>query len=109
MFQLARKFGYIRIKYFMRHAFIAILFLIIPCVSFSQDAFFRPTYVYEGFIKTKEGKEIKVNVNLMILLDSTIVGSYFFQASWGSLRLAGYLGADGVSTPYKLDSFVNIV
>jgi Leucine-rich repeat (LRR) protein len=61
---------------------------------FGQELYFRPTYVFEGLIKTDKGKELKINMNFLVLLDSTIVGSYYYKPSNGSLKLIGQLNAD---------------
>lgn len=73
---------------------LTILFLCSSCMLFGQENFFRPTYVFEGSIQTDKGRELKVNMNFLVLLDSTIIGSYFYKPSNGSLKLVGQLNAD---------------
>lgn len=62
--------------------------------GFSQEKSFRPTYVYEGFIKTENGKKLKINMNFLVLLDSTLVGSYYYFPKNGSLDLVGHLNSN---------------
>ncbi|RZK02984.1 MAG: leucine-rich repeat domain-containing protein [Flavobacterium sp.] len=78
----------------MKLTFTALLFSLLSLNLFGQDSFFRPTYVFEGSIQTDKGRELKVNMNFLVLLDSTIVGSYFYKPSNGSLKLVGQLNAD---------------
>jgi hypothetical protein len=47
------------------------------------------TYVYEGYIVAEQGKKLQIKLNFLILLDSTMVGSYYYKPSDGSLKLAG--------------------
>lgn len=73
------------------------VFLLITVFSFyiidvlAQDKNFRPTYVYKGYIETAKGNKIDINLNFLILLDSTIVGSYYYDQQNGSLSLVGKL------------------
>lgn len=78
----------------MKQTLTALLFSLFSFSLFGQDNFFRPTYVFEGYIQTEKGRELKVNMNFFVLLDSTIVGSYFYKPSNGSLKLVGQLNAD---------------
>lgn len=52
------------------------------------------TYVYEGRILTDNNKKIDINLNFLVLLDSTMVGSYYYKPNWGSLKLVGKLYPD---------------
>lgn len=61
---------------------------------FSQDKSFCPTYVFEGFIETDKGQKLEINMNFLVLLDSTIVGSYYYTPKNGSLKLIGHLYKD---------------
>ena len=61
--------------------------------SFGQVNNFRPTQTYDGYILVKERK-IDINLNFLVLLDSTIVGSYYYTANQGSLNIAGKLNPD---------------
>jgi Leucine-rich repeat (LRR) protein len=70
------------------------LFLLFSCNLFGQDNTSRPTYVYDGTISVDEGQSLKIRMNLLVLLDSTIVGSYYYRPSSGSLKLVGHLKDD---------------
>jgi Leucine-rich repeat (LRR) protein len=61
---------------------------------FSQYKSFCPTYAYEGFIKTDKGQKLEINLNFLVLLDSTLVGSYYYKPQNGSLKLVGHLNID---------------
>jgi Leucine-rich repeat (LRR) protein len=78
----------------MKQTLTALLFSFFSFSLFAQDNFFRPTYVFEGSIHTDKGTELKVSMNFLVLLDSTLVGSYFYRPSNGSLKLIGQLNAD---------------
>lgn len=78
----------------MKQTLFFSLFLFFSFSLFGQDSFFRPTYVFEGVIKTDKGQNLKVNLNFLVLLDSTIVGSYYYTPKNGSLKLVGQLNED---------------
>jgi len=59
----------------------------------AQDKSFRPTYVFKGNLKN-QSKEYSIKMNFLVLLDSSIVGSYYYKAQNGSLNLAGKLNSD---------------
>jgi Leucine-rich repeat (LRR) protein len=59
---------------------------------FAQDKYFRPTYVFEGQMEGK--KKLEINLNFLVLLDSTIVGSYYYKPKSGSLKIVGQLNRD---------------
>lgn len=61
---------------------------------FGQDKKCCDTYVYEGYILTAQNKKLKINLNFLVLLDSTMVGSYYYDQNWGSLKLVGKLNPD---------------
>ncbi|WP_279298796.1 leucine-rich repeat domain-containing protein [Paraflavisolibacter caeni] len=79
---------------FMKQALTFLLFFPLSVTLFGQDTFFRPTYVFKGSIITDKGQELKVNMNFLVLLDSTLVGSYYYKPSNGSLKLVGQLNSD---------------
>lgn len=60
--------------------------------SFAQS--FNQTYVYKGTINVDGNKKIKIDLNFLVLLDSTMVGSYFYKPKSGSLKLVGHLNKD---------------
>ena len=78
----------------MKLKLLFIFFLLFSSNVFAQDTFFRPTYVFEGQIKTDKGRNLKVKMNFLVLLDSTIVGTYHYRALNGSLKLTGLLKDD---------------
>ncbi|MNK05763.1 Leucine Rich repeats (2 copies) [compost metagenome] len=75
----------------------------------AQDNGFRPTYVCDGYIKLSETKKLPIKLNYLVLLDSTIVGSYFYTPSFGTLKLTGKLNKgdsinrSGKSYPFSLE------
>ncbi len=71
--------------------------LLASLISFSlwgQGNSFRQTYVFEGAIKTDKGQDLTVNLSFLILLDSTIVGAYYYRSMHGPLKLVGRLQKD---------------
>lgn len=83
--------------------FLTITLLIIPSTIFSQEVSFRPTYTFEGFIETSD-QRLNIELNFLILLDSTIVGSYFYKPKNGSLKLVGHLNSDNTFWLTERDS-----
>ena len=78
----------------MNKIWIIILGLIFSINTFSQDKSFCPTYVYDGFIQTDQGQKLEIKLNFLVLLDSTLVGSYYYNPQNGSLKLVGHLNSD---------------
>jgi len=83
-----------RKKLQMNRIWIIIIGLVFSLNSFSQDKSFCPTYVYDGFIKTDQGTKLEIKLNFLVLLDSTLVGSYYYNPQNGSLKLVGHLNSD---------------
>lgn len=74
---------------------LPILLVILLAVNlFSQDKNFCPTYVFEGNLVSHQKKSLKIEMNFLILLDSTIVGSYHYKPEFGALELVGRLRKD---------------
>lgn len=73
---------------------ILLLILIYSSNAFSQDKNFCPTFVYNGFIKTDKEQKLEINLNFRVLLDSTLVGSYYYKPQNGSLKLVGRLNSN---------------
>lgn len=73
---------------------------------YSQDKFFRPTSVFEGYIQAD--KELDISLNFLVLLDSTMVGSYYYKPKSGSLKLVGHLMKDNSFELVERDSKENI-
>ena len=82
----------------MKQILTFIPFLFLSVTLFGQDNYFRQTYVFDGSIKTDNGQELKINMNFLVLLDSTIVGSYYYKPLNGSLKVVGQLKNDNLFT-----------
>src|SRR5688572_14070537 len=78
----------------MKQVLIILFFLAFTSSVFSQDKTCCTTYVFDGYIETEKGQKIKINFNFLVLLDSTLVGSYYYTPKDGSLKLAGQLYKD---------------
>lgn len=70
-----------------------LIFLLFSSCLFAQNKNFRPTYIFEGNLKNDK-TELKIKMNFLILLDSSIVGSYYYNPKNGRLNLAGKLNND---------------
>ncbi|MGV3459544.1 MAG: leucine-rich repeat domain-containing protein [Flavobacterium sp.] len=71
-----------------------LIFLLSLFSLFAQNKKCCDTYVYEGFILTDQGKKLDINLNFLLLLDSTLVGSYHYSPRSGSLKISGKLKPD---------------
>ena len=78
----------------MNKIWLIILGLTCSLNTFSQDKSFCPTYVYDGFIQTNTGQKLEIKLNFLVLLDSTLVGSYYYKPQNGSLKIVGHLNPD---------------
>lgn len=78
----------------MKNILTILIGLFAVLTSFGQDKKCCDTYVYEGYILTDQNKRLEINLNFLILLDSTMVGSYYYNPNWGSLKLVGKLNVD---------------
>lgn len=88
---------------------LVFLFLIVFAVtSKAQNNSFRPTYVCEGYIIISKTKQLPIKLNYMVLLDSTVVGSYVYKPSLGTLKLIGKSNTDGTIVLYERDEKENI-
>ncbi len=85
----------------MKNKILTLIFIISFINIFSQDSDFRPTTNYEGFLKSESGKKININMNFLILLDSSMVGSYYYFPKNGSLKLVGKLKKYNSFTLYE--------
>ena len=84
---------------------LTILIGLFPVLTtFGQDKKCCDTYVYEGYILTDQNKKLEINLNFLVLLDSTMVGSYYYEPNWGSLTLVGKLKPDYLVERDKTDS-----
>ncbi len=74
--------------------FATLLLLLVGLSATGQNEKCCDTYVYEGFIVTDQNKKLEINLNFLVLLDSTIVGSSYYDPNRGSLKLVGKLNPD---------------
>jgi hypothetical protein len=83
---------------------IAAVFLIFISASglYSQDKSFRATNVFEGYIQAD--KKLNIHLNFLVLLDSTMVGSYYYKPRSGSLKIIGHLMSDNTFELVERDS-----
>jgi Leucine-rich repeat (LRR) protein len=88
----------------MKNNYSILLILFFSIQSFSQDKFFCPTYVYEGFIKTDKEEKLEIKLNFLVLLDSTLVGSYYYKPQNGSLKLVGQLNKNNTFNLVERDT-----
>lgn len=92
----------------MKNIYTLILLLIFSIHSFSQGKYFCPTYVYEGLIKTDKEVKLEIKLNFLVLLDSTLVGSYYYKPQNGSLKLVGNLNKNNTFNLIERDVNENI-
>lgn len=59
-----------------------------------RDNVIKPTYSFDGTITTDKIQPLKVRMNFFVYPDSSIVGSYYYKHSSGSLKLTGKLNSD---------------
>lgn len=78
----------------MKNILTILIGLFSVLTTFGQDKKCCDTYVYEGYILTDQNKKLEINLNFLVLLDSTMVGSYYYAPNWGSLKLVGKLNPD---------------
>lgn len=92
----------------MKNVYTIFLILFFSIQSFSQDKFFCPTFVYEGFIETDKAEKLEIKLNFLVLLDSTLVGSYYYKPQNGSLKLVGKLNKNSTFNLVERDINENI-
>lgn len=68
--------------------------LLFQLPTFGQVKKCCDTYVYEGYILTDQNRKLEINLNFLILLDSTMVGSYYHDPNQGSFKIVGKLKPD---------------
>ena len=78
----------------MKKYLIILIGLLSVLTSFGQDKECCDTYVYEGYILTDQNKKLEINLNFLVLLDSIMVGSYYYDSNLGSFNLVGKLNPD---------------
>ena len=74
--------------------YLTIILLFSVLISFAQNSKCCDTYVYEGHILTDKNTKLEINLNFLVLLDSTMVGSYKYVTNSESLKLVGKLNPD---------------
>lgn len=80
---------------------VVLLFTLFTTIQvFSQDPSFRPTYVYEGTIYANA--ELKIKLDFLVLLDSTLLGSYKYEKEEGTLKLSGKQTTDSTIVAYEV-------
>lgn len=78
----------------MKNILIILIGLFSVLITFGQVKKCCDTYVYEGYILTDQNKKLEINLNFLVLLDSTMVGSYYYNPNLGSMKLVGKLNPD---------------
>ena len=78
----------------MKNICSILILLIFTINSFAQDKTFCPTYTFEGYIETDKGQKLDIDFRFLVLLDSTLVGSYYYKPKNGDLKLVGHLNKD---------------
>jgi hypothetical protein len=78
----------------MKNILTILIGLFSVLTTFGQDKKCCETYVYDGYILTDQNEKLQINLNFLVLLDSVMVGSYYYNPNWGSLKLAGKLNPD---------------
>ncbi|MBY8962001.1 leucine-rich repeat domain-containing protein [Flavobacterium sp. D11R37] len=78
----------------MKFRFTIIIIFITVITAFGQAKKCCDTFVYEGFIESGKNLKKEINLNFLVLLDSTMVGSYYSDPNLGSKKLVGKLNND---------------
>ncbi len=68
----------------------------------------KPTYSFDGSITTDKPQTLKVSMSFFIFPDSSILGSYYYKHSSGSLKLTGKLNSDNSLFLIEQDDKKNI-
>lgn len=88
----------------MKSVTLSLLLLLSMIKIQAQDRSIRPTYNYEGYIQISNYKKLPIKLNFLVLLDSSIVGSYNYNPQNGRLKLAGIFNTDYSITFFEWDS-----
>lgn len=106
--------GNLLTTHIMKNILTILIGLFFALTTFGQGNKCCDTYVYKGYILTDQNKKLEINLNFLVLLDSTMVGSYYYDSTmdgshyydstmvgtyyydpqWGSLKLVGKLNPD---------------
>ena len=71
-----------------------IILMVYSGLAFAQNSNSRTTYTFEGFIETSGEEPQNIKLNFLVLLDSTIIGSYQYQPLTASFTLIGHMNQD---------------
>ena len=88
----------------MKPALVTLVLYLFTINLYAQNKSFRPTYTYEGYIQTALLKKLPIKLNFLVLLDSTVVGSYWYKPKQGNLQLTGKLYKDNTIVLYERDA-----
>jgi len=78
----------------MKAANLLLLLCLFSIKNLAQEKSFRPTYNYSGYIEVSKNKKMPIELNFLVLLDSSIVGSYHYNPKYGRLKLSGTFKTD---------------
>lgn len=92
----------------MKQLWTVLFLLTFTLKVFSQEKSCCTTYVFGGYIETNKGQKLEINCNFLVLLDSTLVGSYYYKPKNGFLKLAGQLYKDNSFELVERDNKGNI-
>jgi Leucine-rich repeat (LRR) protein len=87
----------------MKFVNLTLLLILLLAKIQAQDKSFRPTYNYDGYLQISNGKKLPIRLNFLVLLDSSIVGSYNYNPQNGRLKLAGIFHTDYSITFFEWD------
>lgn len=101
-----------RIKNLRRNNLIMILIVMsVFVISAFQIDFYHPakgidtkSYQYDGFIQTPKGKKLDIILELQLLNDSALIGSYSYLHQAGILEIKGGLLSDNTFSLVERDS-----
>ena len=90
---------------FLKSTGLTLLFILVLFISIkAQDKSFRPTYNYEGSIQSSANRKLLINLNFLVLLDSSVVGAYYYEPQNGHLKLSGTFNKNYSITLFEWDS-----
>ena len=107
-----RKAGEVGVREMHRTRYLLALFSLLAAttgvlaqsdVAPPRMAGFCPTYTFEGSLTDGKGVVLPIHMEVLCLLDSTLVGSYYYVPQNGKLSLAGRLMSDSSLTLVERD------
>ncbi|SDI73171.1 hypothetical protein ACRQ5D_26310 [Mucilaginibacter sp. P25] len=87
----------------MKFVNLTLLLILLLAKIQAQDKSVRPTYNYDGYLQISNDKKLPIKLNFLVLLDSSIVGSYNYNPQNGRLKLAGIFNTDYSITFFEWD------